>query len=147
MNSPAYISKAITDALNAPLTPFGLAVWSIPFLAVREYSPNRRLENIGTDRPTVIVAPLSLQSTPVDRSSNYDDIDTTVWVLKKIDPDDIADQDAIVDLADQVQFKLRRFPITGYSWIGLEWTITIPAWLQTNHVIGSVITTKYKAVR
>ena len=135
MNRPATLAAAIVARL-------GTQRFSMPFVPERAYAPVVSLEQLKGLK--VVVAPLSREVEMADRGDDYDTLEVTVWILKRVAVTTLGEQDQVADLADEIQKFLRRLQIDGFSWVGINHSLAIPHYLQNHNVYGSAITTRYK---
>lgn len=139
------VADAVVDALNGAEFTFG-------FEARRAYIPIHDLRELGDLRVTVV--PAGLTATTLDRTPRHTfDHVVDVGIFRKVDPERIADVDALMRFAEEVVDLLRVAPldldgIPSVRCIGVaNDPIFDPGLLDEKRVFASVATFTYRLFR
>ncbi|MBI1374494.1 MAG: hypothetical protein GC159_17390 [Phycisphaera sp.] len=140
MTTPVVdISIAVTDALNA-------ATFSPPFMAERGYLPKAELPELANLHVTVV--PKGEVIITADRTRAQHDVQVDVAVQKKVDPNDTAAIDTLMELMRAIADHLRTVRPAGAAWIKTEHKPTYsPDHLERFSVLTAVTTLTYRTRR
>lgn len=111
MEVAVRIADAVTYALNT--------TFAGDFVAQRRYVPKFRLEELGSLK--VSVCPLTKTTALADRDSVFSDVSIQILFHKQTDPDELSDNDGLMQLIQIVDDHLRKHPLISASdakWIG-----------------------------
>jgi len=136
------IAEAVVTRLNA-------GDYSQEFTAERKYVPKYDLKDVKTLQ--VAVVPRSQAIARASRTEDYFDCAAHVGVMKKVDPDDLDEVDALCLLVQEILDELRGKPITDpiqAAWLSIA---NEPAWdpehMDQLRQFTSVITVNYRLRR
>ncbi len=143
MSAVIDLADAIAASLNAQgFTP--------AVTAVRAHLPIFDLGKVG-DALQVSVVPRSLSITNASRALNFFDISTDIGVQKRIDPNDPAQIDALLDLVEQIgdHLRLKRLDtFVSAQWLSSEHDPVLAAeHLERLNVFTSVLTVTHRITR
>jgi len=100
------IADAVTTELNAES-------WSQSFTAIRKYRARYALPDLQSLRVAVLLGPASFETLSRGRDDIHYAVD--VAILKKINPDDNAQVDPLVELMEQIKDHFRGKGLTADS--------------------------------
>jgi len=135
------VADALVEALNG-------GAFSLPFQAVRAYVPAYRLQEMTALRVTVI--PREVTSEPYSRGQRLYTVRIDVGVQKRVDPEDTAAVDALVDLVHEMEAFLRGrdLELPGgetAKWRETEWpALWLPDHLREYRQFTSVLSPAYE---
>lgn len=141
MSLPADVAAAVVTELNA-------ATFSQAFEAARNYVPSFDRAELKTLHVTVV--PKKIEITSLTRSSNQYDVGIDVAVQKKLNTDDNAEIDPLMQLVEEIGefFRLRRLASIAATWIKTE---NAPIYalehLDQKRVFTSVLTLTFRIAR
>jgi hypothetical protein len=142
------IADAVVSELNNAQVPPAPGFVQ-PFVAVRAYRPVYDLADLKTLRVTVV--PKGLEIVNITRNANQNDVSVDVAVQQKVDPNDSAQMDALMQLVEKLGdfFRLRRLTALPTAlWTKTENVpIYAPEHLETKQVFTSVLTLTFRVVR
>lgn len=142
MSTIIAVADAVTTSLNA-------GTFSQEFTAERRYQPSFELSDMETLRVSVV--PKSVSITNATRQHSFFDCAVDIGVQKKLDVDDPAQIDAMVDLVDEIidHLRLKRpeaFPEA--AWLSIEHEPVFAAeHLDQLRQFTSVLTVMYRLRR
>mgnify|MGYP000505525261 CR=1 FL=1 len=143
---PASTPIAIADAVAARLQ---AGAFSLPIQVQRGYRPVVDLSALTG--VTVTVVPKSLSISAATRADGFCDCAVDVGVQAKVDPESLADLDALMRLVEELGDSLRLSPLAGVpgaTWLSLaNEPIFAPEHLEQQHVLTSVLTVTYRVRR
>jgi len=141
------VSVAIADAIAASLNAQG---FTPAITATRSHLPIFDLGNVG-DALQVSVVARSVTVTGASRSTNFFDVSTDIGVQKRVDPNDPAQIDALLDHVEQIgdHLRLRRLDtFLDAQWISSEHDPVLAAeHLERLSVFTSVLTVTHRVTR
>ncbi len=121
----------------------------MPFTAVRKYVPAADLAELGELQVTVV--PKALAITTATRASSYFDCQIDIGVQKKVNPDDAAEIDGLVDLVEQIVDHLRLSALESMptaAWLSIaQEPVFAPEHLDQQRVFTSVVSLTYRVRR
>lgn len=133
------IADAVAAALNG-------GNFSQPFEARRLHQPSFELKDL--DELRVSVVPKSQEIAPISRASSAFDCAVDVGVQKKVDPADLPQVDALLDLVEEIvkhlnQRRLDGLPDAGF--VSIKWEpVVVAEHLDQLRVFTSVATVTYQ---
>lgn len=143
MSIVADIADAVVAALNAQ-------TFTPTFSTERRLLPVFDLAEAG-DQARVTVVPRSVAIAGGTRTENVFDVAVDVGVQRRIDVEDTAQGDALLDLVEQIGDALRLKRLPGYpeaAWVSLEHEPVLAAeHLERLRVFTSVLTVTYRVRR
>lgn len=143
MSAIVELADAIAASINAQT--FVPAV-----TAERSHLPVFDLGKVG-DAIKVSVVPRAVLVTGASRSTNYYDLSVDIGVQRRVDPNDPAQVDALLDLVEQIgdHLRLKRLDtLPAAQWIGSEHEPVLAAeHLERLSVFTSVLTVTYRLTR
>lgn len=141
------VTTSLADAIAASLNE---QIFSPAITAVRSHLPIFDLGQVG-DALQVSVVPRSVTVEPASRSTNFFDVSTDIGVQKRIDPNDPAQIDSLLDLVEQIGDSLRLKRLDTFAnaqWIASELDPVLAAeHLERLNVFTSVITVTHRIER
>ncbi|MEP0848610.1 MAG: hypothetical protein HRF50_17530 [Phycisphaerae bacterium] len=142
MSTLINIADAVVTSLNA-------ASFSQEVDAERRYRPTFELAELDALRVSVV--PKSLAITGATRAANYFDCAIDVGVQKKIDPDEPAELDTMMNLVEEIADHLRMKRLSDApeaAWLSIEnEPVFAPEHLDQQRVFTSVLTVRYRVPR
>jgi len=139
----ADIADAVVAALNGQ-------AFTLAFTAERRLLPVFDLAEAG-DEVRVTVVPRSVTVAGGTRTENVFDVAVDVGVQRRINVEDTAQGDALLDLVEQIGDALRLKRLPGYpeaAWLSLEHEPVLAAeHLERLRVFTSVLTVTYRVRR
>lgn len=136
------LADAIVGSLNA-------GTLSLPFEAERGYRPVVDLQTLQAVKVTVI--PKSLAITAATRADGFYDCAIDVGVQRKVDVDDPAALDELMQLVEELGDHLRYRKLEGFAvaaWLSLENDpVFAPEHLEQHRQFTSVLTVTYRVRR
>lgn len=140
------IATAIADAVVATLNE---AAFSQPVAAERKYVPAADLAELATLHVTVV--PRSVAVTTASRDSSYFDCTIDIGIQKKVNPDEIADLDALINLAEELvdHLRMRQLEsVPGTTWLSITHEpVFAPEHLDQQRAFTSVVSVTYRVRR
>jgi len=142
MSTVVNVADAVVTSLNA-------GTFSQPFTAQRKYVPAVDLADLATLHVTVV--PRAVAITTATRDSSYFDCTVDVGIQQKVDPDQVAELDALVNLAEELvdHLRLRRLDsYPGAVWMSITHEpVFAPEHLDQERAFTSVISVTYRVRR
>jgi len=143
MNVCIAIAEAIAASLNAQ-------GFNPPVAAAHSHLPIFDLGQVG-DALQVSVVARSVQVTGATRSTNFFDVSTDIRVQRRVDPNDPAQIDALLDLVEQIGDHLRLKALDtmpSAQWLASEHDPILAAeHLERLSVFTSVLTVTHRVTR
>lgn len=139
----------ITDIADAVVASLNSGSFSQPFTAQRRYQPSFELPEMQTLQVSIV--PKSVSITKATRESGYFDFAIDIGVQKKVNPEALAEIDALMTLMDEIADHLRLTRLDGapqavWLTIGHE-PIFAPEHLDQLRQFTSVLTVTYRVAR
>jgi len=142
MSTVVNVADAVVASLNG-------AAFSQPVTAERKYLPAVDLAELATLHVTVV--PRAVSITTATRDSSYFDCTIDVGVQKKVNPDDLAELDALVNLAQEIvdHLRMRQLDAMPYAaWLSIaNDPVFAPEHLDQERAFTSVVSVTYRVRR
>ena len=142
--------SAITGIADAVAASLNGGSFNPAFTAERKHLPVFDLSQVG-DALQVSVVPRSVAVSGGSRTANFFDIAVDIGVQKRIDTEDLAQADELLDLVEAIGDHLRLKRLETYpqaAWLALEHEPVIAAeHLEKLRVFTSVLTVTYRVRR
>jgi len=139
----------ITDIADAVVASLNSRSFSQPFIAQRRYQPSFELPEMQALQGSVV--PKSVSITKATRDSGYFDFAIDIGVQKKVNPETLAEIDALMTLMDEIADHLRLTRLDGApqaAWLTIEHApIFAPEHLDQLRQFTSVLTVTYRVAR
>jgi hypothetical protein len=141
--------STISDIADAVAASLNNASFSQPITAQRKYLPAVDLAELSELHVTVV--PRTVTITTATRDSSYFDCVIDVGIQKKINPDEMAELDALVNLAEEIVDHMRMRELDSYP--GAAWLSTThepifaPEHLDQERAFTSVVSATYRVRR
>ncbi len=136
------IADAVVASLNA-------GSFALEFEAERKYQPVFELQDMQTLHVSVV--PKSLAITTAARDSGFFDVAIDVGVQKKVNADESAELDALMNLVEQIADHLRMKRLDdapNAAWLGVaNEPVFAPEHLEQWRQFTSVLTVTYRVRR
>jgi hypothetical protein len=141
--------SVILDVANAVVASLNAASFSQELTAERRYRPTFELADLDTLRVSVV--PKSLRIGSATRAANYFDCAIDVGVQKKVNVDEPAEVDALMNLVEEITDHLRMSRLEALpeaAWLSIEnEPVFAPEHLDQERVFTSVLTVRYRVPR
>jgi len=138
--------STVTDIADAVVASLNAGTFSQAFTAERKYVPAVDLAELATLHVTVV--PRTVAITTATRDSSYFDCTVDVGIQKKVNPDDIAELDALVDLTQEIvdHLRMRRLEAMPYAaWMSIAHDpVFAPEHLDQERAFTSVVSVTYR---
>lgn len=141
--------SVITEIADAVVISLNSRSFARPFTAERLYQPTFELADMDTLHVSVV--PKSMTVATATRSDVFCDCAIDIGVQQRIDPQDQAELDVLVGIAEEIGDHLRKTPLTGV--LDCLWTgVRHDPLFSTEHLdqfrqLTSVITVTYRVKR
>jgi hypothetical protein len=136
------VADAVVASLNG-------GSFSQPVTAERKYVPAVDLADLADLHVTVV--PRAVSITTATRDSSYFDCTVDVGIQKKVNPDDLAELDALVNLTQEVvdHLRMRRLESMPYAaWMSIaNDPVFAPEHLDQERAFTSVVSVTYRVRR
>lgn len=140
---------SVADAITAALNSAGAGTFDLTFTAARHYRPLFDLEDLKTLHLSVV--PKGIEITSLGRNSNQHDVSIDVAVQQKVDPDDQAALDGLMEVVQQIidYMRLQRLAtLPAAMLIRIENAPVYAAeHLEQMRVFTSVLTLTYRVIQ
>jgi hypothetical protein len=137
---------AVADALVAKLQ---AGTFSLPCEIARGYRPVVELPDLADTKVTVV--PKSLSISAATRVDGFYDCAIDIGVQRKVNPDDPAELDALMQLVEELGDHLRGKQLDGFAaavWLSLQnEPVFAPEHLEQHRQFTSVLTVTYRVRR
>jgi len=141
--------SVILDIADAVVASLNAGSFALEFEAERKYQPVFELHDMQTLRVSVV--PKSLAITTAARDSGFFDCAIDIGVQKKVNADDSAELDALMNLVEQIADHLRMKRLDdspNAAWLGIaNEPVFAPEHLEQWRQFTSVLTVTYRVRR
>lgn len=142
VSTVVQVADAVVVSLNG-------ATFSQPVAAERKYLPAVDLAELAALHVTVV--PRAVAITTATRDSSYFDCTIDVGIQQKVNPDQIAELDALVNLAEEIVDHLRMRALDslpGAAWLSITHEpVFAPEHLDQERALTSVVSVTYRVRR
>jgi len=142
MSTVINVADAVVASLNG-------ASFSLPVTAERKYVPAVDLADLADLHVTVV--PRAVAITTATRDSSYFDCTVDVGIQKKVNPDDLGELDALVNLTQEIvdHLRLRRLDsYPGAAWMSITHEpVFAPEHLDQERAFTAVVSVTYRVRR
>ena len=139
------IADAVVASLNSPGDPG----FSQPFTAERFYQPSFELADMATLHVSVVPRTVTISS--ASRNASFHDCAIDVGVQKKVNPENPAEIDGLLNLMDEIADHLRLKRLEAYpdaAWLSMQHEpVFAPEHLDQLRQFTSVLTVTYRVPR
>jgi hypothetical protein len=141
--------SSVSDIADAVVASLNAASFSQAFTAERKYLPAVDLAELAALHVTVV--PRTVAITTATRDSSYFDCTVDVGIQRKVNPDDVAELDALVNLAEEVvdHLRLRKLDtMPNAAWMSINHEpVFAPEHLDQERAFTSVVSVTYRVRR
>jgi len=141
--------STVVDVADAVVASLNGASFSQPVSAERKYVPAVDLAELVDLHVTVV--PRAVSITTATRDSSYFDCTVDVGIQKKVNPDDVAELDALVNLTQEIvdHLRMRRLETLPYaaSMSIANDPVFAPEHLDQERAFTSVVSVTYRVRR
>ena len=141
--------STIVDVADAVAAGLNAGSFSVQFTAVRKYLPAAELADLAEVQVTVV--PKSADISTATRDSSYFDCTIDVGVQKKLEADEPAELDSLVNLTEQIIDCLRTKRLEAMpeaAWLSIAHEpVFAPEHLDQERVFTSVVSVTYRVRR
>ena len=141
--------SVIVDVADAVVASLNGGSFSLPFTAERKYLPAVELADLAALHVTVV--PKSVAISTATRDSSYFDCAIDIGIQKKVNPDDPAELDVLVNLAQEIvdHLRLKQLPtLPAAAWLNIaQEPVFAPEHLDQERAFTSVLTVSYRLRR
>ncbi len=141
--------SVILDIADAVVASLNAGSFALEFEAERKYQPAFELQDMQTLHVSVV--PKSLAITTAARDSGFFDVAIDIGVQKKVNADESAELDALMNLVEQIADHLRMKRLDdapNAAWLGVaNEPVFAPEHLEQWRQFTSVLTVTYRVRR
>lgn len=141
--------SVILDIADAVVVSLNAGTFALEFTVERMYQPVFELPELQTLHVSVV--PKSLEVTTATRDSGYFDCAIDIGVQKKVNPDQPAELDGLMNLVEQIADHLRMKRLDGLpsaAWLSIaNEPVFAPEHLDQWRQFTSVLTVTYRVRR
>jgi hypothetical protein len=141
--------SVILDIADAVVASLNAGAFALEFEAARKYQPVFELQDMQTLHVSVV--PKSLAITTAARDSGFFDVAIDIGVQKKVNADESAELDALMNLVEQIADHLRMKRLDdapNAAWLGVaNEPVFAPEHLEQWRQFTSVLTVTYRVRR
>jgi hypothetical protein len=141
--------SVILDIADAVVASLNAGSFGLEFEAARKYQPVFELQDMQTLHVSVV--PKSLAITTAARDSGFFDVAIDIGVQKKVNADESAELDALMNLVEQIADHLRMKRLDdapNAAWLGVaNEPVFAPEHLEQWRQFTSVLTVTYRVRR
>jgi hypothetical protein len=141
--------STVVDIADAVVASLNGATFSQAVSAERKYVPAVDLADLADLHVTVV--PRAVAITTATRDSSYFDCSVDVGIQQKVNPDDVAELDALVNLTQEVvdHLRMRRLESMPYAaWMSIaNDPVFAPEHLDQERAFTSVVSVTYRVRR